>query len=279
MTSTMVDALNRIKTVRANAQTQDQEPEEQRDGIAHGCSLSVPSIGNPISHDQILYIFTDLKSLGLPYSLDALLQGSRIYIPPKPPKSETTPEYKALMARLRREEESRAYERMVNPPPPMETFSQRFPRASAAHAFSSTSAYQPLNISSGDEDDEMTYSDVNRQVMLIINVLISIVACAAALWMAARWWSTPARLALSMSGSLVVAIAEFAVYTGYIRRLSQAKGREGASAEIKEVLKTWVVSGNNGEDDLAHQPESIPAPKDRVGNAGYLRKRKKGRAT
>lgn len=156
------------------------------------------------------------------------------------------------MARLRREEESRAYERMINPPPLQETFPKRFTTASAAYAFSSTAAYESFNSST--EEDDITYTDVNRQITLILNVLISIAACAAAIWMAARWWDTPARLALSMSGSLLVGIAEVVVYSGYIRRLGEAKQKEEAVKEVKEIVKTWVIGG---EDETEKESESV----------------------
>lgn len=145
------------------------------------------------------------------------------------------------MARLRREEEARSYQRMINPLPPAETFAQRFPLSSAAHAFASSQ--QPIN----SDPDEVTYADVDRQMALIFNVLISIVACAAAIWIAAKWWGTPARLALSFSGSLLVGVAEVVVYSGYIRRIGDAKGKEKSIKEIKEVVNTWVVGG--AEDD------------------------------
>jgi hypothetical protein len=141
------------------------------------------------------------------------------------------------MARLRREEEFRAYERMTHPPPPTETFSQKFPASSAAFAFSSNQ--DPSSTS----EDDITYADVDRQMALIFNVLISIVACAGGLWVVARWWNTPARLALSMGGSLLVGLAEVVVYSGYIRRVGEAKGKAKGMKEIKEVVNTWVVGG------------------------------------
>ena len=150
------------------------------------------------------------------------------------------------MARLRRDEEQRAYERMINPPPPMETFSQRFPASSAAHAFSFD--HQPLN-ASGTGDDDVTYADIDRQMAVIFNVILSIVCCAGGIWMAARWWSTPARLALSMSGSLLVGIAEVVVYWGYIRRVRDAKSQAKDLREVKEVVKTWLVGGGKDKDD------------------------------
>ncbi|TAQ83272.1 hypothetical protein B7494_g8404 [Chlorociboria aeruginascens] len=204
-------------------------------------SLASPKIGNPISHVQILNLSTQLKYADLtPWTLEILLRGSKVYISPLTPKAEPTSEYKALMARLRRDEESRVYERMLNPPPPMETFAQRFP-ASAARAFSDN------QYSSNRDDDEVTYSDIDKQMTVILNVVISILACAGALWMVARWWSTPARLALSMSGSLLVGIAEVVVYSGYLKRVGEAKGKEKQLKEVKEVVNTWVVGGGDDQ--------------------------------
>jgi TMEM199 family protein len=172
-----------------------------------------------------------------------------------------TSAYKALMTRLRREEEERSYERMTNPPPPMETFAQRFPASSAAHAFSSS--YQNINTSDPD-DDGLTFADVDRQMALILNVLLSIVACAGAIWVAARWWNTPARLALSMSGSILVGVAEVVVYSGYIRRVGEAKGKEKVVKEVKEIVNTWVVgagdeaSGVDDTESASIEPTHIP---------------------
>ncbi|KAF4634503.1 hypothetical protein G7Y89_g3603 [Cudoniella acicularis] len=234
--------------------------------------LEHPKIGNPISHSQVLDIVQQLKTLALsPSSLEDLLLGVRVYVPPPPPKSEPTSEYKALMARLRRDEEHRSYERMTNPPPPMETFAQRFPTSSAAHAFSSNHSF----MNPSDADDGVTYADVDRQMALIFNVLISIVACAAAIWIAARWWSTPARLALSMSGSMFVGVAEVVVYSGYIRRVAEAKGQAKKLKEVKEVVNTWAVGG--GEDvagiPIAKYPIEIATKEDE--DAIKARRRKK----
>jgi hypothetical protein len=177
------------------------------------------------------------------------------------------------MARLRREEEARSYARMINPPPPMETFAQRFPASSAAHAFSSS--HQNINTSDPD-DDGLTFADVDRQMTLILNVLLSIVACAAAIWVAARWWSTPARLALSMSGSILVGIAEIVVYSGYIRRVGEAKSKEKSVKEIKEVVNTWVVAaGQDEEMSEDHDKPIMIEPMEGDDNDGEMRARKR----
>lgn len=146
------------------------------------------------------------------------------------------------MAHLRREEEARAYERMVNPPPPRETFSQRFPHAATAHAFAEVN--RPTT-QTDIGDDDVTYSDVHRQLMLVLNFLASILGVAATLWIVARWWSTPARLFLTMGGTIIVGVAEVAVYSGYIWHLTEAKKKDKTLREVKEVVQTWVVGHDN----------------------------------
>ena len=145
------------------------------------------------------------------------------------------------MKRLRAEEEQRQYERMTNPPPLKETFKQSFP--SAQHSLGpATSIGQSINAQ--DEADEVTYADVDRQLTLIINVLVSIIACGVAIWFAARRWDVPQRLALSMSGSVLVAVAEVAIYMGYINRIKDAKGKEKKKVERKEIVETWVLGSS-----------------------------------
>lgn len=156
------------------------------------------------------------------------------------------------MARLREEEETRAYERMMNPPPQWETFSQRFPNASHAPLFPDVSI---------PEEDEVTYADINRQMALIINVLVSIIACSVAIWMAASHWSTPTRLGLSMGGSGVVGIAEVVVYAGYIRRVKEAKEKEKKKPEVKEIVQTWVIGKDRDDIELEELTKTISPSK------------------
>ncbi|KAK5280532.1 hypothetical protein LTR16_006862, partial [Cryomyces antarcticus] len=198
-------------------------------------SLEQATVGDPVSHLQLIQLSKALRdhthnenSPQMPsHTLDTLLRSSRIYTAPPAPKKEPlidplhsqTAEYKALMARLRHDEEALAYTRMLAPaaPYPTSTLTQRHPITPNAHL-------TPLPLSS--TDDESTYADINRQTTLILNVLVSILACAVAIWVAARHWPVPARLALSMGGSALVAVAEVVVYGGYIRRVGEAKGAE-----------------------------------------------------
>ena len=261
MTAGAVRVLEKAEQAVPDEYAKLQRPDEP--------SLADPKPGNPISHSQLIDLSRLLKSHAaqftekeeqqniredtphqdddkpqelMPTTLDALLRNSTIYIPPPPPKKEPTPEYKALMARLRAEEEARQYERMLNPYSlhAPETFSQRFPNA--ATPFSLATPYDKS------EEDELSYEEVHRQIILIINVLVSIIACAVFIWVAARHWSVPKRLGLSMGGSGAVGIAEVVVYSGYVRKVAEAKKKEKKKPEIKKIVQSWVITGNEKND-------------------------------
>ncbi|KAK1492494.1 hypothetical protein CTAM01_09911 [Colletotrichum tamarilloi] len=197
-------------------------------------------IGDPITHSQILDLWKSLKTEGIEgFGLEGLLRGARVYTPPPPPKPEPSAEYKALMARLRREEEERTYQRMMKQPSRMEAFSQQFPSAAArAHAFAEVN--RPMN-EADNGDDEVTLGDVQKQMMVILNFLISIIGVAATIWIAARWWNVTARIFLTLGGAILVLIAEVAVYSGYVWRIGEAKSKTKEPEEIREVMQSWVL--------------------------------------
>jgi len=164
------------------------------------------------------------------------------------------------MARLRREEEARSYERMLNPPLPTQSFSQRFPSAPYAHLFPDGASTAPRSAA---DDDDVTFADINRQLTLIINILVSIVACSIAIWMVASHWSAPARLGLSMGGGGLVGVAEVVVYSGYLRRVREAKDKEKKKVEVKTVMESWVIEGKKDKGRAVENKQALPElPKD-----------------
>ncbi|EOA85028.1 hypothetical protein ACJQWK_06248 [Exserohilum turcicum] len=249
-------------------------------------ALADPQPGNPISHRQLIGLSKllkkhlprpcpettieetaieettqDAEEEAIPRTLAALLANTTLYTPPPPPKPPKTPEYEALMARLRAEQEALSYDRMLHPPPTRETFSQRFPRAPAPFSIGAAQA-------ASDEDD-VSYEEVHRQIILIINILVSIVCVAIFIWVAARHWSVGSRLGLSMGGALAIAVAEVAVYSGYVRKVREAKRLEKKKPEIKEIVKTWVL----GEPGQAAAAEATGC-KDKDGDGVRFRKGK-----
>ncbi|KKA26998.1 hypothetical protein TD95_000541 [Thielaviopsis punctulata] len=210
-------------------------------------SLPELEAGKPISHKHIVGLWKILVANGIKqYSLESLLTGTQVYIAPPPPKAEPTPEFKALMARLREEEEERKYQRMMNPPR-TETFAQRYPNAAAFAA-----VHRPRSEDVGN-DEEATYEEVQRQLTLIANFLVSVIGVAATLWIVARWWSTPARLALAMGGALIVGVAEIAVYMAFVWRVDKSeelsKKAEKRKLEKRSIAQTWVLGEEVAKDE------------------------------
>ena len=224
MTTAIVTAVREFNALK-DGERPPQHPEEP--------SLQDPQIGSPITYGQLIDLSKCMEQAVKDedvskYRLGTLLRGSQVYTAPRQAGSEhqscQNRDYKELMARLRREEEDKAYRKMIN----------------------SSSEFQQSHqgVNSQDEEDEMTYSDVNRQMTLIFNVLVSIIACSIAIWLVARHMNTPARLALSLTGSGVVGAAEVTIYFGYIRRLKEARGEERAKKEERVVTETWVIEAN-----------------------------------
>lgn len=142
------------------------------------------------------------------------------------------------MARLRRDEEERSYARMTEK---LQTGRGGGMASATTAGFDRfAEANRPTNAADMG-DDSIELGDVQRQMTLLLNFLISIAGCAVALWLAARWWSTPARLFLSMGGALVVGIAEVAVYSAYTWRMAEGNRKEENKKEVRRVVKTWVV--------------------------------------
>lgn len=243
MTPGIVRALSRAEAAQPDEYSQLQPPSTP--------SLTSAKPGNPISHSQLIALSSLLKHPSLahlhepdePPTLAALLRNTTLYTPPPAPAPQQTPAYHALMARLRAEEEARAYERMLHPPPTRESFAQRFPGARSR---------LPEQFSIGvDEVDEVSYEEVHRQIILIINVLISIVCVAVFVWVAARHWTVGKRMGLAMGSAIGVAVAEVVVYSGYVRKVQEAKAAEKKKPEIKEIVASWVLDRGQTMGDVS----------------------------
>ncbi|KAI1432969.1 endoplasmic reticulum-based factor for assembly of V-ATPase-domain-containing protein [Xylaria sp. CBS 124048] len=254
MTPPIVEALLLLReSSDAHDRTDDTA---SKDAEVEEPSTKNPSVGDPISHGQIIDTWKMLKARGhVRFRLEDMLRGATVYVPPPPPKPEPTDEYKALMARLRREEEERSYERMLRKAPQRESFAERFPLAPMAHSFAEVN--KPSGLSDmGDDDAE--FGDIQKQVTLIINFMVSVFGCGAALWKLAQWWPVSTRLFLSLGGAILVAITEVAVYSAYSWRMSQGEKKQAKMKEVKEVVKTWVIGEEEDVSSIKQDPpESI----------------------
>ncbi|KAJ9646825.1 uncharacterized protein PV06_10427 [Exophiala oligosperma] len=169
---------------------------------------SIPSTpGAPIEHATLLAISKATRS-----SLNSLLRGTKVYTPPPAPKPEHTPEYVALMARLRKEEERREYAQLVS--------------------------RKPVDLIDGDTGDDEK-DDISPS--LVFNILLSIVLCAGTMFYLTRWWANDGlRVLASLSTGLLVGVAEVTVYAGYLRKVKQSRDKERSKRETKQFIGEYT---------------------------------------
>ncbi|OAL34880.1 hypothetical protein AYO20_05841 [Fonsecaea nubica] len=167
--------------------------------------------GQAIEHTTLIA----MSRLSQKTTLNSLLRGTRVYIPPPPPKPQPSPEYVALMAKLRREQELREYASLVS---------------------SSVS----LNTEREDEDDDVSPS-------LVLNIFLSIVLCAAAIFYLTRWWTNDGlRVLLSLATGVAVGVAEVGVYAAYLRKVKMSRDKERRKKERKVVLGEYTGTETGG---------------------------------
>jgi hypothetical protein len=142
---------------------------------------------------------------------------------------------------------------MLKAPPTRETFAQRFPTAPMTMADSFAEANKPSR-KSDMGDDSISHGDIQKQVTLIVNFLVSIAGCAAAIWMCAQWWSTTARLFLTLFGTIVVAVCEVAVYSAYSWRMEEGDRKQRDMKEVKQIVQTWVIGDDDNTNKEGYEP-------------------------
>jgi len=156
--------------------------------------------GAPVEHSVLIA----LSKLAPGFTINSLLRGAHVYVAPPPPKAQPSPEYVALMARLRREQEQREYAKLVSK--------------------------RGLDNSVEEEKDDISPS-------LVLNILLSVVMCAVAMFYLTRWWPNDGlRVLVSLSAGIVVGVAEVTVYAGYLRKVKESREKERAKREKKQFI-------------------------------------------
>ncbi|KAL3442573.1 endoplasmic reticulum-based factor for assembly of V-ATPase-domain-containing protein [Aspergillus insuetus] len=263
--------------------------------------LNVPdtlNLGNPISHDQIIRIsryFRDehsSKDAPIPtknedrsFDLDSLLRGTKLYIPPPPPKPEQSPEYLALKARLLAAAESDAYNRMLHPHPAHPANNTLSP--SPDIFASSTPTLAALHETNSNSNPDSEYNDPLTP-SLVLNIFLSVlitgfsvywaltsfqtpevlVSAIVSMWspsagasnhVGGRGASEPIRVLLSLFAALAVGVAEVAIYAIYLGKVEQARKKEKKMKERKSVIQKEEVRAR-GKDVDGETPIPVPVP-------------------
>ena len=76
---------------------------------------------------------------------------------------------------------------------------------------------------------------------LVLNILLSVVMCAAAMFYLTRWWHNDGiRVLFSLGTGFLVGIAEVTVYAAYLRNVKVGRAKESAKREKKEFLAEYT---------------------------------------
>ncbi|OJJ78633.1 TMEM199/VMA12 family protein [Aspergillus glaucus CBS 516.65] len=265
-------------------------PESRRKDLDLPDSLNLNS---PISHEQLIGLSRYLKSnpdghdgdSNTPTSLNSLLHGTKVYVPPPPNKPEPTPEYIAQKARLLAAVEADAYNRMTSSTSttkgPSPIFTSTTPIVSAIHDpnTSDTSGKDPLTPS------------------LVLNIFLSVLLTGFSTYWALSKFSTPdiltstvasawrgrdvrgasepVRVLLSLFVALLVGLAEVIIYAIYLGKAEDARVKEKRMRERREVVGSERVGGRSEEAEADGQ-QMVDKDEEKIwgrGANGGLRRR------
>ncbi|KAE8549670.1 hypothetical protein EYB25_008193 [Talaromyces marneffei] len=219
----------------------------------------IPATGAPISHEQLISLSKVFTRQSNGYTLNALLRGTKVYIPPPPPKPEPSPEYLALKARLQALADEQAYNALITPS------STHLNPYKPSPIFSDNSM-MPTAIENVEDSDSITPS-------LVINIFMSVILCGFATFWALKNFQTPSFLSwvllspsgdpakrragaskdpvfvlISMFVGILVGVAETVVYAAYLRKVKYAKAAEKKVKERKEVVSSIEVVGGKHDE-------------------------------
>ncbi|PWY91007.1 hypothetical protein BO70DRAFT_329172 [Aspergillus heteromorphus CBS 117.55] len=234
------------------------------------------SLQDPISHAQLIALARYFRSSSnsnethSARSLNSLLRGTKVYIPPPPKKPEPTPEYLALKARLLAAAETDAYNRMITSAPsllnPHNTstanpiFTSSTPTVSALH--------DPHNHT---DEKDTSYPDPLTP-SLVLNIFLSVLITGFSVYFALRSFRTPevlietvagvwrgrtadrggrggegvseaVKVLLSLGVAVGVGVAEVVIYAIYLGKVDEARRVERRVREKKVVVGSEGVGG------------------------------------
>lgn len=174
-----------------------------------------------LSYRDLIYIYHTHKPTK---SLLDLVKMTTLHLP-KPPTQTVpkSPEYLALMAKLRREAQEKEYIGLTKPKLEHKTL---------------------YDDTLDDIDDIKTISQMQKELKsnltTIVNILISVASVVYAIW----YWTNTSwpltlgqRVLLCVFFGILVLVAEVVVYMGYLNKIEEAKIRERTTVEIKKVIK------------------------------------------
>ncbi|KAH3683576.1 hypothetical protein WICPIJ_005423 [Wickerhamomyces pijperi] len=185
-----------------------------------------------ITYNDLLYIHTkylEPKNISLP----TLLKDLKFYTP-EPQVSQYTPEFKRSLDQLRNKLEERSYQRLLR-----------------GKSINHSTINGNNEVDDNDEDANLSPAQmqkkVNEQITTIVNIFISVASVVYAIWYwTSNYHNLAYRVLLCLFTGILILVAEVVVYNSFIRKLKDARVKEGKKKEIKRVVDTVVFKGGKG---------------------------------
>lgn len=190
-----------------------------------------------ITHEQLIFLSQSVGQINDRFRLSRLVHHTKVFIPAKPPPIPKSKEFLQQMEQLRHKSEEFEYQNLIS--------------SSSSDKDQGTQQLASQEI-----------KQVKEQISAIINVLVSVVSVAWALW---HWsgsstssYSLAGRTLLSLFGALVILVAEVVIYSGYKARVEEARVTERKKKENKTVITTFEF-GNSRSKLLTNDLPTSPA--------------------
>ncbi|GMF57520.1 unnamed protein product [[Candida] boidinii] len=201
-----------------------------------------------LSHSQIISLYKAHKkfaadsigdsngdSSGL--TLLQLVSSCKIYTEPEAAPKEKTPEYNQLMERLRLKQQELEYQELI--------------RGDSGDMSSGAAVGHRQSLRHADDEPHQSAAqqmkEVRNQLTTILNVFVSVASVGYAVW----YWSGSSmgsyhlndgyRVLLALAFALLVLVAEVVVFSGYLRRVDEAREKERGKREVRTVLASVVL--------------------------------------
>ncbi|GME97211.1 unnamed protein product [[Candida] boidinii] len=205
-----------------------------------------------LSHTQIISIYKAHKKFTSDSDSDSdssdssdltllqLVSSCKSYAEPAAAASEKTPEYTQLMEKLRLKQQELEYQDLIRG-----DTGDMSSGAAMGHRQSLKQA--------GDDDDgprqtaSQQMKELRNQLTTILNMFVSVASVGYAVW----YWSGTSmgnyhlndgyRVLLALAFALLVLVAEVVVFSGYLRRVDEAREKERGKREVRTVLASVVL--------------------------------------
>lgn len=208
-----------------------------------------------ITYDDLIKIYKLQISSGGKFNniLSSFSKLTPIFTHKDPMKNKPTNKtagYTKLMNRLKAEEQEKEYQSYLSKSKSKNVVNSSRSNDNAVEKIGQYSFLDKNNENQRSNVNSMA-KEVKHQVTTIVNVLLTVFSASYAIW----YWSGSSmnidnsiRVLLSIFFGLLVLIAEVVVFSGYLKKVDEARVKEQNKKETKQVVETFTFGGKYKRD-------------------------------